>query len=109
MYLFHLSIDRGKQGEEEFEDEGRVVGKFKASRTNFCKIDFAEKFPTFTSLLQGSIKIYKLPLPKDLDDHTVMGCDPQFGFFQASEKYLLFYISTCLANMNGGAEKHKQN
>jgi hypothetical protein len=31
---------------------------------------------------QGSIKIYKLPLPKDLDDHTVMGFDPQFGFFQ---------------------------
>ena len=26
--------------------------------------------------------MYKLPLPKDLDDHTVMGLDPQFGFFQ---------------------------
>ena len=33
-------------------------------------------------LAQGSIKIYKLPLPKDLDDHTIMGFDPQFGFFQ---------------------------
>ena len=31
---------------------------------------------------QGAIKIYKTPLPKDLDDHTVMGFDPQFGFFQ---------------------------
>ena len=31
---------------------------------------------------KGSLKIYKLPLPKDLDDHTVMGFDPQYGFFQ---------------------------
>ena len=31
---------------------------------------------------QGSIKIYKLPLPKDLNDHTVMGMDPKLGFFQ---------------------------
>ena len=55
-----FDLYRGKQGDEElFEDDSRVVGKFK-----------------------GSIKIYKLPLPKDLDDHTVMGCDPQFGFFQ---------------------------
>ncbi len=33
-------------------------------------------------IFKGAIKIYKLPLPKDLDDHTVMGFDPQFGFFQ---------------------------
>ena len=32
--------------------------------------------------LQGSIKIYKLPLPRDLTDHTVMGMDPKLGFFQ---------------------------
>lgn len=31
---------------------------------------------------QGSIKVYKWPLPRDIDDHTVMGFDPQFGFFQ---------------------------
>ena len=38
----------------------RVVGKFK-----------------------GAIKAYRLPLPRDLDDHTVMGLDPQTGgFFQ---------------------------
>ena len=44
-------------------------------------VDF--KFMSCLLLLaQGSIKIYKLPLPKDLDDHTIMGFDPQFGFFQ---------------------------
>ena len=26
--------------------------------------------------------MFKLPLPKDLEDHTVMGYDPKFGFFQ---------------------------
>lgn len=31
---------------------------------------------------QGSIKVYKWPLPKDLEDHTIMGFDPQYGFFQ---------------------------
>ncbi|CAB0012221.1 unnamed protein product [Nesidiocoris tenuis] len=30
----------------------------------------------------GAIKIYRWPLPKDTVDHTVMGFDPQFGFFQ---------------------------
>ncbi|XP_071746024.1 otoferlin isoform X2 [Lepeophtheirus salmonis] len=58
-WLQTFELYRGKKSEEEFEDETRIVGKFK-----------------------GSIKIYKLPLPKDLDDHTVMGFDPQFGFFQ---------------------------
>ena len=67
-WLQTFELYRGKQGVEEFEDEGRVVGKFK-----------------------GSIKIYKLPLPKDLDDHTIMGFDPQFGFFQVG-KHFLFCI-----------------
>ena len=35
--------------------------------------------------IQGSIKIYKLPLPRDLDDHTIMGLDPQGGFFQVKK------------------------
>ena len=39
---------------------------------------------------QGSIKIYKLPLPRDLDDHTIMGLDPQGGFFQVDESVSLF-------------------
>ncbi|CAB4068037.1 OTOF [Lepeophtheirus salmonis] len=51
-WLQTFELYRGKKSEEEFEDETRIVGKF------------------------------KLPLPKDLDDHTVMGFDPQFGFFQ---------------------------
>ena len=61
-WLQTFDLYRGKQTEEEFEDDGRVVGKFK-----------------------GSLKIYKLPLPKDLDDHTVMGFDPQYGFFQVTD------------------------
>lgn len=32
--------------------------------------------------VQGSIKVYKWPLPKDIEDHTIMGFDPQYGFFQ---------------------------
>ena len=38
---------------------------------------------------QGSIKIYKLPLPRDLDDHTIMGLDPQGGFFQVDVNFYL--------------------
>ena len=54
------------------------------------RIDPTYPFVTqFCCLLQGSIKIYKLPLPKDLDDHTVMGFDPQYGFFQV--KFVLSY------------------
>jgi hypothetical protein len=33
-------------------------------------------------MLQGAIKVYKWPLPKDIEDHTIMGFDPQYGFFQ---------------------------
>ena len=58
-WLQTFELYRGKRSADEFEDDGRICGKFK-----------------------GSIKIYKYPLPKDLDDHTVMGCDPQQGFFQ---------------------------
>ena len=44
--------------------------------------------------IQGSIKIYKLPLPRDLDDHTIMGLDPQGGFFQAKKRisFLNFHV-----------------
>ena len=34
------------------------------------------------SHFKGAIKIYRLPLPKDLDDYTIMGLDPRQGFFQ---------------------------
>lgn len=33
-------------------------------------------------LFKGAIKLYKWPLPKDIEDHTIMGFDPQYGFFQ---------------------------
>lgn len=33
-------------------------------------------------LSQGAIKVYKWPLPKDIEDKTIMGFDPQNGFFQ---------------------------
>ena len=42
--------------------------------------------------VQGSIKIYKLPLPRDLDDHTIMGLDPQGGFFQVGGKFAGFFV-----------------
>ncbi|BES98342.1 Hypothetical protein NTJ_11157 [Nesidiocoris tenuis] len=58
-WLSSFELYRGKKTGDESEDESRVVGIFK-----------------------GAIKIYRWPLPKDTVDHTVMGFDPQFGFFQ---------------------------
>ncbi|XP_059472296.1 otoferlin isoform X4 [Neocloeon triangulifer] len=58
-WLQTFDLLRGKKTGEETEDDSRVVGKFK-----------------------GNIKVYKWPLPKDIDDHTIMGFDPQYGFFQ---------------------------
>ena len=34
------------------------------------------------SYFQGSLKIYKIPLPPDIEDSTIMGGDPQYGLFQ---------------------------
>ncbi|CAH1371731.1 unnamed protein product, partial [Tenebrio molitor] len=58
-WLHTFELYRGKKTGDETEDESRVVGYFK-----------------------GAIKVYKWPLPKDIEDHTIMGFDPQFGFFQ---------------------------
>ncbi|XP_073975608.1 otoferlin-like isoform X1 [Rhodnius prolixus] len=58
-WLSSFELYRGKKTGDETEDESRVVGIFK-----------------------GAIKIYRWPLPKDILDHTVMGFDPQYGFFQ---------------------------
>ncbi|XP_024082111.1 otoferlin-like isoform X1 [Cimex lectularius] len=58
-WLSSFELYRGKKTGDESEDESRIVGIFK-----------------------GAIKIYRWPLPKDTVDHTVMGFDPQFGFFQ---------------------------
>ena len=32
--------------------------------------------------LQGSVRIYKIPLPPDIEDRTITGADPRFGLFQ---------------------------
>ncbi|XP_042243483.1 otoferlin-like isoform X3 [Homarus americanus] len=58
-WLHTFELYRGKKTGDELEDEGRVVGKFK-----------------------GSLKLYRWPLPKDIDDTTITGGDPQYGFFQ---------------------------
>ncbi|KAJ8935193.1 hypothetical protein NQ314_012950, partial [Rhamnusium bicolor] len=58
-WLHTFELYRGKKTGEDSEDESRVVGYFK-----------------------GAIKVYKWPLPKDVEDKTIMGFDPQFGFFQ---------------------------
>jgi hypothetical protein len=58
-WLQTFELYRGKKTGDDLEDESRVVGTFK-----------------------GSIKVYKWPLPKDIEDHTIMGFDPQYGFFQ---------------------------
>ena len=58
-WLHTFELYRGKKTGDSEDDESRVVGKFK-----------------------GALKIYKLPLPPDLDDDSLMGMDPQFGLFQ---------------------------
>ncbi|XP_050710389.1 otoferlin-like isoform X3 [Eriocheir sinensis] len=64
LHTFHLY--RGKKTGDDLEDEGRVVGKFK-----------------------GSLKLYRWPLPKDIDDTTITGGDPQYGFFQTKASKLI--------------------
>lgn len=58
-WLHTFELYRGKKTGDDPEDESRIVGSFK-----------------------GALKVYKWPLPKDLIDHTIMGFDPQYGFFQ---------------------------
>lgn len=60
-WLHTFELYRGKKTGDEIEDESRIVGAFK-----------------------GALKVYKWPLPKDLIDHTIMGFDPQYGFFQGN-------------------------
>nr|XP_013189195.1 unnamed protein product [Amyelois transitella] len=58
-WLHSFELYRGKKTGDDSEDESRIVGNFK-----------------------GAIKVYKWPLPRGIDDHTVMGFDPNYGFFQ---------------------------
>ncbi|KAG7313636.1 hypothetical protein JYU34_000794 [Plutella xylostella] len=57
-WLQPFELYRGKKTDDS-EDDNRVVGVFK-----------------------GALKVYKWPLPKGIDDHTIMGFDPNYGFFQ---------------------------
>ncbi|XP_021379810.1 otoferlin-like isoform X8 [Mizuhopecten yessoensis] len=58
-WLHTFELYRGKKTGNDDTDESRVVGKFK-----------------------GSLKIYKIPLPDDIEDTTVTGGDPSLGLFQ---------------------------
>ncbi|CAK1554752.1 unnamed protein product [Leptosia nina] len=58
-WLHSFDLYRGKKTGDDSEDESRVVGTFK-----------------------GALKVYKWPLSKDIDDHNLMGFDPNNGFFQ---------------------------
>ncbi|PVD23896.1 hypothetical protein C0Q70_17171 [Pomacea canaliculata] len=59
-WLHTFELYRGKNtGAEGDTDESRIVGKFK-----------------------GSMRIYKIPLPPDIEDCTITGGDPNYGLFQ---------------------------
>ncbi|XP_055886227.1 otoferlin-like isoform X5 [Biomphalaria glabrata] len=58
-WLHTFELYRGKNMGNDEPDENRVVGKFK-----------------------GSMKIYKIPLPPDIEDCTITGGDPAYGLFQ---------------------------
>ncbi|XP_041358290.1 otoferlin-like [Gigantopelta aegis] len=58
-WLHTFELFRGKQAATEDTDENRIVGKFK-----------------------GSLKIYKIPLPPDIEDTTITGANPSTGLFQ---------------------------
>ncbi|KOB67239.1 Otoferlin [Operophtera brumata] len=58
-WLHTFDLYRGKKTGDDSDDESRVVGAFK-----------------------GAIKVYKWPLPRGIDDSTIMGHDPNYGFFQ---------------------------
>ena len=68
-----FDLYRGKKTEDETEDDTRL-GFYDIAETPVSRV--VGKF-------KGSIKVYRLPLPRDLADHTVMGLDPGAGgFFQ---------------------------
>uniref|UniRef100_T1JBU8 C2 domain-containing protein n=1 Tax=Strigamia maritima TaxID=126957 RepID=T1JBU8_STRMM len=57
-WLHSFELYRGKKTNDDIEDDSRIVGIFK-----------------------GSVKFYKIPLPPDIEDHTITGGDPQSGLF----------------------------
>ncbi|CAN8025600.1 unnamed protein product, partial [Ixodes persulcatus] len=58
-WLHTFELYRGKRSGDDLDDQSRVVGLFK-----------------------GSLQVYKFPLPKDIQEHTITGADPQYGLFQ---------------------------
>ncbi|XP_072931489.1 otoferlin [Epargyreus clarus] len=58
-WLQPFPLYRGKKTGDDADDENRIVGVFK-----------------------GALKVYKWPLSKDIDDYTIMGFDPSYGYFQ---------------------------
>ncbi|XP_076320149.1 otoferlin-like isoform X2 [Tachypleus tridentatus] len=58
-WLHSFELYRGKKTGYETDDQSRIVGIFK-----------------------GSLKVYRYPLPKNIQDHTITGADPQYGLFQ---------------------------
>jgi hypothetical protein len=76
-WLHTFELMRGKKTGDAEDDESRVVGKFKVGKrlTRLC-------IGLEGCCLQGSLKIYKIPLPPDIEDTTITGGDPQYGLFQ---------------------------
>ncbi|XP_064487216.1 otoferlin-like [Ornithodoros turicata] len=58
-WLHTFELYRGKRLGDELDDQSRIVGLFK-----------------------GSLQVYKYPLPRDIQEHTITGADPQYGLFQ---------------------------
>ncbi|XP_077546879.1 ferlin family C2 domain-containing myoferlin misfire isoform X2 [Haemaphysalis longicornis] len=58
-WLHTFELYRGKRSGDDLDDQNRVVGLFK-----------------------GSLQVYRFPLPKDMQDYTITGADPQYGLFQ---------------------------
>lgn len=80
-WLHTFELYRGKKTGDDSEDESRVVGHFKVMPSLLCFYRYVNAYDG-SQTFQGAIKVYKWPLPKDIEDHTIMGFDPQFGFFQ---------------------------
>lgn len=89
-WLLTFDLLRGKKTGDEAEDESRVVGVFKVRpailiqrrQSKGRRLDLRRVFNFRVCPPQGAIKVYRWPLPKDVEDHTIMGFDPQYGFFQ---------------------------
>ncbi|CAH1775865.1 unnamed protein product, partial [Owenia fusiformis] len=92
-WLHQFELYRGKKTGNLEDDESRVVGLFK-----------------------GSLKVYKIPLPPDIEDTTITGGDPSYGLFQGLPNNdpisvkVRVYVLKCNdlhpADMNGKADPY---